>query len=67
MSFISVDLNEKEEVLGLGTGYIVLIVVCVIVFILGIAGLVYHHRQRKAGAYDFQVKPDNFNYQVFYD
>ncbi|KAJ6662428.1 hypothetical protein lerEdw1_011841 [Lerista edwardsae] len=59
--------GEEKQTPGLGTGYIVLIVVCVIVFILGIAGLLYHHRQRKAGAYDFQVKADNYNYQVFYD
>ncbi|XP_066477396.1 uromodulin-like 1 [Tiliqua scincoides] len=59
--------DEEEKTPGLGTGYIVLIVVCIIVFVLGISGLIYHHRQRKAGAYDFQVKSDNFNYQAFCD
>nr|XP_056714386.1 uromodulin-like 1 [Euleptes europaea] len=60
------DLNEEKKP-GLGVGYIVLIVVGVFVLALGIAGLLVFRYQRKAGAYDFQIKSDNFSYQVFYE
>ncbi|XP_054830637.1 uromodulin-like 1 [Eublepharis macularius] len=60
------DSNEEKKP-GLGVGYIVLIVIGVFVLALGIAGLLVFRYQRKAGAYNFQIKSDNFNYQVFYE
>ncbi|XP_060091248.1 uromodulin-like 1 [Heteronotia binoei] len=59
-------LNEEKKP-GLGVGYIVLIVIGVFVLALGIAGLLVFRYQRKAGAYNFQIKSDNFSYQVFYE
>ncbi|XP_062983765.1 uromodulin-like 1 [Elgaria multicarinata webbii] len=58
---------KEEKKSGLGIGYIVLIVIGVFVFALGIAGLLVFRHQRKSGAYNFKIKSDNFNYQVFYD
>ncbi|XP_077198883.1 uromodulin-like 1 isoform X2 [Paroedura picta] len=60
------NLNEEKKP-GLGVGYIVLIVFGVFVLALGIAGLLVFRYQRKAGAYNFQIKSDNFSYQVFYE
>ncbi|XP_077783918.1 uromodulin-like 1 [Podarcis muralis] len=59
--------SGAEEKRGLGAGYIVLIVIGVFAFILAITGLLIFQHQRKAGAYNFKIKSDNFNYQVFYD
>ncbi|XP_061485691.1 uromodulin-like 1 [Rhineura floridana] len=59
--------NDEKEKLGLGAGYIVLIVVGAFALILGVTGLLVGRHQRKAGAYNFKIKSDNFNYQVFYD
>uniref|UniRef100_A0ACB8FHZ8 Uncharacterized protein n=1 Tax=Sphaerodactylus townsendi TaxID=933632 RepID=A0ACB8FHZ8_9SAUR len=61
----SEDSNEEKKS-GLGVGYIVLIVIGVFVLALGIAGLLVFRFQQKAGAYNFQIKSDNFSYQVFY-
>lgn len=66
ISFISDDLNGEKKT-GLGAGYIVLIVTAVFVLVLGITGLLICQHHRKAGTYNFKVKSDNFNYQVFYD
>ncbi|XP_015269249.1 PREDICTED: uromodulin-like 1 [Gekko japonicus] len=60
------DLNEEKKP-GLGVGYIVLIVIGVFVLALGIVALLAFRYQRKAGEYNFQIKSDNFSYQVFYE
>ncbi|XP_060129650.1 uromodulin-like 1 [Zootoca vivipara] len=59
--------KPAEEKRGLGAGYTVLIVIGVFAFILAITGLSVFLHQRKTGAYNFKIKSDNFNYQVFYD
>ncbi|XP_033002264.1 uromodulin-like 1 [Lacerta agilis] len=59
--------SSDEEKRGLGAGYTVLIVIGVFAFILAITGLLVFRHQHKAGAYNFKIKSDNFNYQVFYD
>ncbi|XP_067322334.1 uromodulin-like 1 [Anolis sagrei] len=58
---------KKEKVPGLGTGYIILIVLGIFVLALGTIGFLVGQHQRKAGTYNFKIKSDNFNYQVFYD
>ncbi|CAM4411523.1 unnamed protein product [Lepidochelys olivacea] len=57
--------SEKAPVLGVG--FIILIVIAVFVFVLGAAALLVFQYQRKTGRYNFKIKSDNFNYQVFYD
>ncbi|XP_078246400.1 uromodulin-like 1 [Pogona vitticeps] len=58
---------KGEDKPGLGVGYIVLIVIGVFVLVLGITVLLIYRHHRKAGTYNFKIKSDNFNYQVFYD
>uniref|UniRef100_A0A8D2LHW9 Uromodulin like 1 n=1 Tax=Varanus komodoensis TaxID=61221 RepID=A0A8D2LHW9_VARKO len=55
----------EEKKPGLGVGYIVLIVIGVFVFVLGIVGLLVCRRRRKSRSYNFKIKSDNFNYQLF--
>ncbi|KAH0624817.1 hypothetical protein JD844_032647 [Phrynosoma platyrhinos] len=60
------DLKDKK-VPGLGAGYIVLIVLGIFVLALGTVGFLVCRYQWKAGTYNFKIKSDNFNYQVFCD
>ncbi|KAF7251044.1 Uromodulin-like 1 [Varanus komodoensis] len=60
-----VDDVKEEKKPGLGVGYIVLIVIGVFVFVLGIVGLLVCRRRRKSRSYNFKIKSDNFNYQLF--
>ncbi|XP_042314321.1 uromodulin-like 1, partial [Sceloporus undulatus] len=60
------DLKDKK-VPGLGAGYIILIVLGIFVLALGTVGFFVCRHQRKAGTYNFKIKSDNFNYQVFCD
>ncbi|XP_062833034.1 uromodulin-like 1 [Anolis carolinensis] len=60
------DLKE-DKVPGLGTGYIILIVLGIFVLALGTIGFLVGRHLQKAGTYNFKIKSDYFNYQVFCD
>ncbi|NXM32229.1 UROL1 protein, partial [Oxyruncus cristatus] len=60
------DLKREKEG-GMGVGYIILIALAVVGFVLGVASLLIFQYQRKMGRYNFRIKSDNFSYQVFYD
>uniref|UniRef100_A0A8C9N6X0 ZP domain-containing protein n=1 Tax=Serinus canaria TaxID=9135 RepID=A0A8C9N6X0_SERCA len=52
---------------GMGIGYIILIALAVLGFVLGVVTLLIFQYQRKTGRYNLRIKSDNFSYQVFYD
>ncbi|XP_057553312.1 uromodulin-like 1 [Hippopotamus amphibius kiboko] len=52
---------------GLGTSYLVLIVVAACASVVGAAALVIVRYQRMTGRYKFKTQSDNFNYQVFHE
>ncbi|NWR31747.1 UROL1 protein, partial [Tachuris rubrigastra] len=58
---------KKEKESGMGVGYIILIALTVVGFVLGVVNLLIFQYQRKMGRYNFRIKSDNFSYQVFYD
>ncbi|NWT04146.1 UROL1 protein, partial [Mionectes macconnelli] len=60
------DLKREKEA-GMGVGYITLITLAVVGFVLGAVSLLIFQYQRKMGRYNFRIKSDNFSYQVFYD
>ncbi|KAJ7400602.1 uromodulin like 1 [Pitangus sulphuratus] len=60
------DLKREKEA-GMGVGYIILIALTVVGFVLGVVSLLIFQYQRKVGRYNFRIKSDNFSYQVFYD
>lgn len=53
--------------LGLGAGYLVLIVGTACALVAGATALLVRHYQRMTGKYDFKVRTDNFSYQVFHE
>lgn len=59
--------ESPDAKLGLGPGYIVLIVVAVFAVVTGAAALLIVRYQRVTGKYNFETQPDNFSYQVFQD
>ncbi|NWQ67391.1 UROL1 protein, partial [Neopipo cinnamomea] len=60
------DLKREKEA-GMGVGYIILIALAVVGFVLGVVSLLIFQYQRKMGKHNFRIKSDNFSYQVFYD
>ncbi|XP_027544846.1 uromodulin-like 1 [Neopelma chrysocephalum] len=58
---------KREKQAGMGVGYIILIALAVVGFVLGVVSLLIFQCQRKMGRYNFRIKSDNFSYQVFYD
>uniref|UniRef100_A0A803TZR9 Uromodulin like 1 n=1 Tax=Anolis carolinensis TaxID=28377 RepID=A0A803TZR9_ANOCA len=59
--------SSEDKVPGLGTGYIILIVLGIFVLALGTIGFLVGRHLQKAGTYNFKIKSDYFNYQVFCD
>ncbi|RMC06184.1 hypothetical protein DUI87_15614 [Hirundo rustica rustica] len=64
LSFVFISNREKA---GMGIGYIILIALAVVGFVLGVVTLLIFQYQRKTGRYNLRIKSDNFSYQVFYD
>ncbi|XP_017666372.1 PREDICTED: uromodulin-like 1 [Lepidothrix coronata] len=60
------DLKREKEA-GMGVGYIILIALTVVGFVLGVVSLLIFQYQRKMRRYNFRIKSDNVSYQVFYD
>ncbi|NWI52212.1 UROL1 protein, partial [Calyptomena viridis] len=60
------DFRRGKEA-GMGVGYIILITLAVVAFVLGVVSLLIFQYQQKTGIYKFRFKSDNFSYQVFYD
>uniref|UniRef100_A0A4W2F1F7 Uncharacterized protein n=1 Tax=Bos indicus x Bos taurus TaxID=30522 RepID=A0A4W2F1F7_BOBOX len=60
-------LIRSEAGLGLGAGYLVLIVGTACALVAGATALLVRHYQRMTGKYDFKVRTDNFSYQVFHE
>uniref|UniRef100_F1MN54 Uromodulin like 1 n=1 Tax=Bos taurus TaxID=9913 RepID=F1MN54_BOVIN len=60
-------LIRSEAGLGLGAGYLVLIVGTACALVAGATALLVRHYQRMIGKYDFKVRTDNFSYQVFHE
>ncbi|NWW03789.1 UROL1 protein, partial [Oreocharis arfaki] len=58
---------KREKEAGMGVGYIILITLAVLGFVLGVVTLLIFQYQRKMGRYNLRIKSDNFSYQVFYD
>ncbi|NXW69900.1 UROL1 protein, partial [Hirundo rustica] len=58
---------KTEKKAGMGIGYIILIALAVVGFVLGVVTLLIFQYQRKTGRYNLRIKSDNFSYQVFYD
>ncbi|XP_022371674.1 uromodulin-like 1 [Enhydra lutris kenyoni] len=52
---------------GLGTGYLVLIVVAVFALVAGAGALVLVHYQRMTSKYSFRAAVDDVSYQAFYE
>ncbi|XP_050838128.1 uromodulin-like 1 isoform X2 [Serinus canaria] len=59
--------SKREKEAGMGIGYIILIALAVLGFVLGVVTLLIFQYQRKTGRYNLRIKSDNFSYQVFYD
>ncbi|XP_066196651.1 uromodulin-like 1 [Sylvia atricapilla] len=59
--------STKEKEAGMRIGYIILIALAVLGFVLGVVTLLIFQYQRKTGRYNLRIKSDNFSYQVFYD
>ncbi|XP_058920231.1 uromodulin-like 1 [Kogia breviceps] len=52
---------------GLGTSYLVLILVAAFALVAGPAALLITRYQRMTGKYNFKTQSDNFSYQVFHE
>ncbi|KAB0374086.1 hypothetical protein FD755_014342, partial [Muntiacus reevesi] len=53
--------------LGLGAGYLVLILGAACTLVAGAVALLVWHYQRMTGKYDFKAGSDNFSYQAFHE
>ncbi|NXC59758.1 UROL1 protein, partial [Aleadryas rufinucha] len=58
---------KREKEAGMGIGYIILIALAVLGFVLALVTLLIFQYQQKVGRYNFRIKSNDFSYQVFYD